>query len=189
MSNLPAQLPKAPRRPRKAHVHFSPKLQEKYLDVLARSGLVSHAAASVGVSPEQVRSFRHANPEFAAAVQRALDFYRDTLVREVHRRAHDGVEDTIYFQGQPVGKRRIYSDRLLEFLVKRHVPEFREHYTADVNVSGGVLVVGGTSESAQAWQEKFGHTLGHAEPGHEIISTQSVDGESVPSSSDNPPGQ
>ena len=45
---------------------------------------------------------------------------------------------------------------MLELLLKRHIPEFRDKLTLDGKVEGGVLVVGGTAATEKEWREKFG---------------------------------
>lgn len=83
--------------------------------------------------------------EFETARQRACD----RLVEEARRRAHEGAEEPIVYQGEiqyqldangertdkPVTIRR-YSDVLLMFLIKGMRPEvYRENYRLDVSAS------------------------------------------------------
>jgi hypothetical protein len=166
MSSLPA----IPAPVQKGLVRFSPARKEKFLEYLAQTGLHCHSANSVGISEVTARVHRKQDPEFELRVQEALSFYRDSLCREATRRAVDGVTDDVYFQGAVVGQRQTYSDRLMELLLKRHIPEFRDHVTADMNVTGGVLVVGGMTKDVDAWAKRF--EKGHDEPGHEIVAEQ-----------------
>jgi len=141
----------------------------RYLDHLARTGLMNHAAESIGVCPNTVLAYRKTHPEFEARVQDAMGHYRDAICREVHRRAVDGVSEDVYFQGAVVGQRQTYSDRLIELLAKRYIPEFRDHVTADMTVNGGVLVVAGMTKDVDAWAKRFGPGTSD---GHEIIAEQ-----------------
>jgi hypothetical protein len=62
----------------------------------------------------------------------------DTLIAEATRRAVDGVEDVVLYEGQPVkvgGKtlvRHRYSDNLLMFLIKAKRPEYRDRVQLDL---------------------------------------------------------
>ena len=185
MSNLPA----IPSPLRKGRCRLRPKDLEQYLEHLARTGLMYHAAESVGVCPNTVTNYRKAHPEFEARVQDAMGHYRDGICREVHRRGVDGVSEDVYFQGAVVGRRTTYSDRLIELLAKRHIPEFRDHVTADMTLTGGVLVVGGMTKDPAAWAEQFRGTPALPEGtsnGHDVIAEQPGPGH--PGTSTQPPG-
>ena len=52
----------------------------------------------------------------------ALEVGVAALEDEAHRRAFDGHEETVWFQGQAVGAVRKYSDSLAMFLLKTHRP-------------------------------------------------------------------
>lgn len=169
MSTLPAIPPPV----QKGIVRVTQEMRDQFLEYLAQTGLICHAANAVGVCSQTMLVHRKADPAFELQVQEALAHYRDGLTREVHRRAVDGIREDVYFQGAVVGQRTTYSDRLMELLVKRHIPEFRDHVTADMTVNGGVLVVGGMTRDVDAWAERFRQN-GHegTSNGHEVIATQ-----------------
>lgn len=74
----------------------------------------------------------------------------------MYRRAVVGYEEPVRNnKGEIVGTVRRFSDRLLELYVKRHMSEYREKLSADVNVTGGVLVVGGNMLKTKDWEEKY----------------------------------
>jgi hypothetical protein len=52
----------------------------------------------------------------------AVDEGTDRLEDEAYRRAVEGVPEPIFSRGEVVGERRVYSDRLIEFLVKARRP-------------------------------------------------------------------
>ena len=77
------------------------------------------------------------DPEFAAAVQEALDDALGSLEAEAMRRAVEGYQRPVYQKGQLVGHETVYSDNMLLTLLRARAPEtFSER--RDVHVSGAV---------------------------------------------------
>lgn len=134
---------------------FDERAKARYLELLSRSGQQSSSAYQVGVTAKTVQAHARQNPEFKAACGDALDRYRERIDGEVRRRGLEGVEEPVFFQGIVVGWLRKYSDQLLLAHAKRHVPEYRDRVQADLNVTGGVLVVGSPAESPQSWEDRF----------------------------------
>lgn len=71
-----------------------------FLEALKRTGIVSRACDAVGVLTGTVYSLRKRDADFAAAWDDALEVAVDRLESEAWRRAHDGVEEPIVYQGQ-----------------------------------------------------------------------------------------
>lgn len=94
-----------------------------FLRVLRRTAIVAEACRAAGAANGSFYNWRHADPDFAAAWDRALADGITTLEDEAIRRARDGVEAPVFYQGKQVGTTRKYSDRLLVFLLKAHKPE------------------------------------------------------------------
>lgn len=99
----------------------------KFLTALAEYGNVSRAALFAGIERSTAYDERHANPEFAAEWERALDLGTSGLEDEAKRRAFEGVtkETPIYVRGKLMHTKveTEYSDTLLIFLLKAHRPE------------------------------------------------------------------
>ena len=93
-----------------------------FLAALAETGMVGEAAARAGVPRASLYRKKAADPDFAAAWATALEAGLDGLRDEAVRRARDGVEETVWHRGEPVGTRRRYSDQLLMFLLRAHQP-------------------------------------------------------------------
>jgi hypothetical protein len=127
-----------------------------FLLAYAETGRVNESAHVAGISPNAVNVWRRRLPAFEAAMDHAITVYRESLIREVHRRGVKGVEEPVFFQGEVCGHIRRYSDRLLELELKRHVPEYRDKREIDINVNAGVLVVGGSAPTEKEWLDKFG---------------------------------
>lgn len=150
--------------PYKGPVTLTPPLKLRYLEELAATGLICKSALAVGVTYQSIQVHRRTDPEFAALMEQALEMYRDKISVEVERRGVDGYDEPVWYQGNQVGTVRRFSDRLLEMHAKRFVPEYREHYTADVNLTGGVLVVGARPKDVDEWRREYG-CLPAGEPG------------------------
>jgi len=108
---------------------FTPRAQQIYLDELIRTGAVVKSCAAAGVSYKCVRDFRLKSPEFREQVELALELHRDRLLEEATRRAVDGWDErpVVDDEGNIVGYVHKYSDRLLELLLKRADPSFRDN--------------------------------------------------------------
>lgn len=134
------------RRPNKVGrpVEFNDLRKRKFLAALRLTGILGIAAGTVGVTRETVRTHRKDDKDFDQAVLDALEDYADSVEKELQRRAVEGVEKPVFYQGVRCdnGQVREYSDPLLLAAIKRRRPEYREHSAVDLNVSGGVLIIG-----------------------------------------------
>jgi hypothetical protein len=74
------------------------------------------------LSRQRFYELRARDATFAEEWSRAVDEGTDRLEDEAHRRAVEGVPEPIFSRGEVVGERRVYSDRLIEFLLKARRP-------------------------------------------------------------------
>lgn len=120
-ADTPAFTP-VPVRPR--HDGWTPQRQALFLETLADTGCVSHAAARVGLSVESAYRLRRRKnaASFAAAWEGALAHGTQRLVDLAFERAIDGVAVPVFYKGEVVGERRTYSDKLLMFALRHHDP-------------------------------------------------------------------
>jgi hypothetical protein len=151
----------------------TPAVKAAFLEALAETANVRRAAAQVGFSA-RIRSI-HArrDPEFAARWDETMQTAVETVFEaEAIRRAVEGVEKGVYFQGQQVGVHREYSDTLLIFLLKGWRPE-RYKDRSEVMHAGSVALLKkleriGTmtpEELAAFLQEAEAYTNGLAQEG------------------------
>lgn len=131
---------------------FTEEVQQEFLRIYAATGLLQKSARAVGHHPNTVRYRRTADPEFDAAVHQAKQDFCETIEAEIVRRGRVGVDKPVFQRGEQVGVVREYSDMLLLALAKRHMPEYRDKHTVDVNHTGGVLVVPGIATDSYAWE-------------------------------------
>lgn len=70
-----------------------------FLQEYARCGVIARAARAAGVSSSTVRLRRETDADFAAAFEQAGEDAVDALDSEARRRALDGVEEPVVYQG------------------------------------------------------------------------------------------
>lgn len=105
-------------------------LKVAIVEELGRHFAPGSVARSFGVSYECYRQYLRKDPEFRAAVDEAREFYAESLRIEVHRRAVEGWDEPVFYNGVQCGVVRRYSDALL----LRHVARFDPSYRATVSV-------------------------------------------------------
>lgn len=132
--------------------------RERYIAEYARTGLKMKSASNIGVDYGAIKNLAEMDEEFQQNIIAAYNTYRENLEREAHARAVEGWEEPVYYQGTQIGTIRRKSDRMLELMLKRHIPEFRDHQKVDMNVTGGVLAVPGLQKDSRAWEEQAGNS-------------------------------
>jgi hypothetical protein len=98
--------------------------QRAFIEALADTGSVPLAAKSVGMGVEGAyRLRRRADASaFAAAWDAAYGVMTQRLTDAAFARAIHGVANPVFFQGEMVGERVQYDERLTRFLLERHDP-------------------------------------------------------------------
>jgi len=121
-ATVPAFQP-VPRKYR--HDGWTPERQRAFIEALADTGSVKHAAKTVNMSPEGAYYLRRqpGAEEFAAAWAAALDRGIQRLEDIALERAIQGVEVPVYSYGKLVGSRIVHNDRLLMFMLRNRAPE------------------------------------------------------------------
>jgi len=95
------------------HNAWTPRRKAAFLHFLAETGNVRAAAARVGISFQSAYVMRRRDPVFGEGWAAALVLARDHVEQVLATRALDGVEEGVYYHGQPVAVRRRYDGRLL----------------------------------------------------------------------------
>lgn len=140
---------------------WTEKVRKDFLKHYSEMGVLSYAAAEVGVVTQLITNYRQEHPEFAEEMEEARQVFCKKLESAVHKRVLNGVPEPIIG-----GKNRDiiithvprFSDRLTEIMLKRHIAEFRDQSTLDVNVKqGGVLLIG-PQKSEKEWEDEHGDT-------------------------------
>lgn len=138
-----------------------------FLRALRQHGLVNTAATTAGVTKRTVDRLREKSAEFDYAVETALEEAADELELEARRRAVEGVEKGVWYQGEEVGTELQFSDTLLTTLLKaKRADEFAER--KQITGAGGtpLTVVVRTFSEAGAAQPQM-HTPNGADAGED----------------------
>ena len=146
---LPPQLPT-----------ITPERLDKYIGNLAVCGNKRRSAMLAMLDAGAIWKYRKSNPDLIEREVEALAFFAESVVGDVEEairtRAIKGVKEPVFYEGIKCGYRRVYSDRLLLALARRHIPEYQEHTTKDVNVkSVGVLVLQAPIPSPADWEHQY----------------------------------
>lgn len=116
----------------------TPTREERFLSVLRMNCNVTEAAQAAGVGRRTVYEWREADSVFRAAWDEAEQEAADRLEREAWRRAVDGVDKPVTFQGAITATYKEYSDRLIEVLLKAHRPDkYKDRVAAEHSGPGG----------------------------------------------------
>lgn len=109
-----------------------PYAQEKFLDALSEHPNVAMAARASGYHVNTWRALRKRDVAFAKRWDVALTCGADALDEAARKRAVDGVEEPVYYQGEVVGSVTKYSDALLSQMLRAHHPAYRDRREIDL---------------------------------------------------------
>ena len=142
------------------------------LTVYAQCGRKATAAMAAGVTVVTLRNYQDSDPDFAVAMEEALDIYRDTITEVVENRALNGVDEPIIGgknKDEIVAYVKRFETALTIMHAKRYIPEYSEKHQLEISgqIDHGVLVVGATgarrsSKDGKTWEEMY---AGHIPPG------------------------
>lgn len=112
----------------KGRSEWTPKKREKFCQVLeATGGNVSAACKAVSLARSTAYLHKSQNEEFARDWDDAIEAGTDNLEQEARRRAYEGTEKPVFYQGVECGTIREFSDTLTIFLLKGNRPDkYRE---------------------------------------------------------------
>jgi len=112
--------------------------RKRFLAALRDSGIVRTACKAAKVDRTWAYRARSEDTAFAKQWDDAMEDACDLLEQEAWRRAHEGVDRGVYWQGKRVDTMREYSDGLIQFLLKGHRPSvFRENFRVEHSGPGG----------------------------------------------------
>ena len=113
-----------PARPRLRHDGWTATRQAEFIQALAESACVADACRAVGMSERSAYALRARADaiSFRNAWDTALDYGVRRLSDAVLSRAINGVAVPVFFQGEQVGEKRYYDERLAMFLLRCRDP-------------------------------------------------------------------
>lgn len=95
----------------------------RFIGALRITGIESVAAAEAGISLDAAMRHQKENPQFSVAWSEAKRFNADLVEARARQLAVEGVDMPIFQKGVQVGSKRVYSERMLENLLKADKPE------------------------------------------------------------------
>lgn len=99
------------------------RVKEAFLTSLRETCNISEAARTAGIGRRTAYEWKAADEAFAADWDEAEQEAADKLEREAWRRAVEGTDKPVTFQGAITATYKEYSDRMLELLLKAHRPD------------------------------------------------------------------
>jgi AcrR family transcriptional regulator len=133
--------------------------REKFLATLARGLSITAACAEAGIGRSTAYHWRDIDEVFAAEWETALEQGTDVFEDEARRRAIEGTDRPVFYEGRQVGSIREYSDTLMVLMLKARRPTvFREridhahsgHMTLEQLVAGSMRGEGSRDEGSDA---------------------------------------
>lgn len=97
--------------------------KDQFLDILEQTANVTRAAEAIGMARRYMYEIREKDPEFKAKWDKAVELGTDALEDEAIRRASEGWDEPVFYQGVQCGYVRRFSDTLLIFQLKARRPE------------------------------------------------------------------
>jgi hypothetical protein len=116
--------PAPPNKPRRRNPRLTEERADAFIEHLARTGSVTVAAEQAGIGRTQIYEHRRTHKRFAAAWTKALGLGVERLHDNAITRALEGDERPIVRKGEVIGTERRIDNRLVQFLLKVHKPEF-----------------------------------------------------------------
>ena len=106
---------------------------KKFIKTLAATGNVAEACRVAGITRPTAYTWKNKDTPkgeaFRERWEEALDSAVQLLELELRRRAYEGNEEPVFFQGKEIATVRKYSDVLGMFLLKAHRPDvYRDNY-------------------------------------------------------------
>ena len=131
-SNCRASIPSG-RKPGKG---FTAAEWDHYLETVTKyGGNITRACELCKVTRPAVYTKRDAEPEFAVRLALAVEEGSNVMMDEARRRAVEGVEEKVYWQGNAIDVKSTYSDALIQFMLRGLKPEIFKDRTSNENIN------------------------------------------------------
>lgn len=122
---------------KKLYRFINSKDKNDFLNYYIQYGTISKAAMKAGISRQTHYDWLKNDKKgfYRRAFELADKMAADLLEEEAFRRAVEGDLQVVYYKGEEVGRRRVYSDQLLSILLKGKKPQYRENTEINNNIS------------------------------------------------------
>lgn len=105
----------------------TPTRKDAFIMALRALPNVTKAVKTAGLARRTVYEWKKDDPEFAQQWEDAIEAWVDDAVEECRRRAVDGTDKPVFYQGNVCGYIREYSDDLLKYYISAHRLQFRSN--------------------------------------------------------------
>jgi hypothetical protein len=122
---------------KKLYRFINSKDKNDFLNYYIQYGTISKAAKKAGISRQTHYDWLKNDKKgfYRRAFELADKMAADLLEEEAFRRAGEGDLQVVYYKGQEVGRKRVYSDQLLAILLKGKKTQYRENVEINNNVN------------------------------------------------------
>jgi len=120
--------------------NLTPKMRA-FLRAYSGLGNITAAADKARIARQTHYDWLNISEEYAEAFKQTQLIAMDVLEDEAIRRAVEGWQEPVFYQGEQVATIRKYSDTLLIFLLKGNKPE-KYHERAEHTGPGGSQLIG-----------------------------------------------
>ena len=122
---------------KKSYRFINSKDKNDFLNYYITCGTISKAAKKAGISRQTHYDWLKNDKKgfYKRAFEQAEKMAADLLEEEAFRRAVEGDTQVVYYKGEEVGRRRVYSDQLLALLLKGKKPQYRENTEINTTVN------------------------------------------------------
>lgn len=140
---------------KKIYRFINSKDKNTFLNYYIEYGTISKAAKKAKISRQTHYDWlkNDTKGQYRRAFELADKMAADLLEEEAFRRAVEGDTQVVYYKGEEVGRRRVYSDQLLALLLKGKKPQYRENVeitnTVNVDMSDAVSTARKRAEEAK----------------------------------------
>jgi len=117
----------------------SGQLKKRFLEEYPKNWVIGDAAKATGIARQTFYDWLAADPQFVLDFEQAKKAVVERLEKEALRRAHQGVEEPVFYLGRECGTVRKYSDTLLIFLLKGNAPDKYRERLEHTGVGGGPI--------------------------------------------------
>ena len=131
---------------KKLYRFINQKDKNDFLNYYISCGTISKAAKKAKISRQTHYDWLKNDKKgaYRRAFELADKMAADLLEEEAFRRAVEGDTQVIYYKGEEIGRKRVYSDQLLTVLLKGKKPMYRENTEVNTTVNVDVSDASGT---------------------------------------------
>lgn len=123
--DVAAVAPFTPVSVRERHNGWTPQRQVAFIQALAETACVTEACRHVGMSTRSAYALKHLPDagSFRQAWDFALTHGAGRVADAALGRAIHGVAQPIFYKGEQIGERRVFNERLTQFVLRNALPE------------------------------------------------------------------